>query len=160
MDGIFDRLGDLLRSIIQTDEQPQSATPRPGYADPDMQAAWDELDDYLNSEKKENGPSGGRANQRSGGANESSGRGSNASAGAGGRHQGAIEMLRQDYRNLEVPFGASFDEVRKAYKNLLIEYHPDKHSASAEKLRIATEITKKINSSFQRIKRYHETGDV
>ncbi|HUX12765.1 MAG TPA: J domain-containing protein [Spirochaetia bacterium] len=153
MDGIFDRLGDLLRSIIQTDEDPQSTSSRPGHGDPDMQAAWDELDDYLNTEKKEDGPS-------SGGANRGSDRQSRATSRDAGLHRGPMDELRQDYRNLEVPFGASFDEVRKAYKNLLIEYHPDKHSASPEKLRIATEITKKINSSFQRIKRYHETGNV
>lgn len=149
MDGIFDRLGDLLRSIVQSSDAP-SASARTGFSDPDMQEAWEELDDYLNPEKE-------RGSSTAGGR---TGRGGSQAGPASARRRGPPEELHGDYRNLEVPFGSSFEEVRKAYKNLLVEYHPDKHSGSAEKLQIATEITKKINASFQRIKRYHDTGSV
>ena len=62
------------------------------------------------------------------------------------------EDLRQDYANLEVPFGADIDTVKKAYKNLIRRYHPDKNAGNPEKLKIATEITKKVNESFERIR--------
>ncbi|WP_455382809.1 J domain-containing protein [Salinispira pacifica] len=149
MDGIFDRLGDLLRSIVQSDDAGSSAGAR-GFADPDMQEAWEELDDYLNPDREERRSQSGRRTAGEG----------RTSAERAHRRQGPPEELRKDYGNLEVAFGAPFDEVRKAYKNLLVEYHPDKHSSSAEKLRIATEITKKVNASFQRIKRYHDTGTI
>jgi len=123
-----------------------------------MQEAWEELDDFLNPEKERRG---GAAGQHRSSATGGQTRPGSAYAGSSSdRRQGPPEELRQDYRNLEVPFGSSFDRVRKAYKNLLVEYHPDKHSGSTEKLRIATEITKKINASFQRIKRYHDTGSL
>jgi DnaJ-domain-containing protein 1 len=154
LDGIFDRLGDLLRSIVQSDDSPSSSG-RTAYTDPDMQEAWEELDDYLNPEKE-----GGASGQRAAGGQRRDSTAGGRTGSASARRSGPPDELRADYRNLEIPFGSSFDEVRKAYKNLLVEYHPDKHSSSAEKLRIATEITKKINASFQRIKRYHDSGSL
>ncbi|MEW5815727.1 MAG: DnaJ domain-containing protein, partial [Spirochaetota bacterium] len=54
--------------------------------------------------------------------------------------------------------GAPFTEVKKSYKQLMREYHPDRHAASPENLKKATEMSKRINYSFQRIKKYLETG--
>jgi DnaJ-domain-containing protein 1 len=64
----------------------------------------------------------------------------------------ADESLRQDYANLEVPFGADIETVKKSYKTLMMRYHPDKHAGNPEKQRVALEITKKINESFERIR--------
>lgn len=66
--------------------------------------------------------------------------------------QGEIENLREDYANLEVSFGASFEQVKQSYKKMLRRYHPDRHSMDPEKLKLATEITMKINESYNRIK--------
>lgn len=66
------------------------------------------------------------------------------------------EHLRQDYANLEVPFKSDLDTVKKQYKKLLRKYHPDRFAQDPEKYRSATEITKKLNESFQRIREYHE----
>jgi DnaJ-class molecular chaperone len=144
VDKFFDRLGDLLKSMLQEDEL--RARGSSNYRDPDMQDAWEELEDYL----------------RTGTDESSSGR---TSAGAryrtstGGR-TGPPEELRKDYANLEVSFGANFEEVRKSYRRLLRAYHPDRHAGDPQKLRTATEITQRITQSFQRIKQYHETGSV
>lgn len=144
MDKFFDRLGDLLKSILQEDEL---RTSRSGSSrDPDMQDAWEELEDYLRT-----------------GADESttgSGTGSTGYRTSTGRRTGPPQELRKDYANLEVSFGADFEEVRKSYRRLLRAYHPDRHAGDPQKLRTATEITQRITQSFQRIKQYHEKGSV
>ena len=68
------------------------------------------------------------------------------------------ESLRQDYANLEVPFGSDIDTVRRSYKALMLKYHPDKHGGNAQEQKIALEITKKINESFERIRARNEGG--
>ena len=67
-----------------------------------------------------------------------------------------MEALRQDFKNLEVPFGASYAEIKSAYKGLLRRYHPDKHANDPEKLKSATEVTKKINASFLKLKKFYK----
>jgi curved DNA-binding protein CbpA len=37
-------------------------------------------------------------------------------------------------------------------------FHPDRHSADPERFRTATEVTKKLNQSFERIKSYYEVA--
>ncbi|MCM8776219.1 MAG: sulfotransferase [Candidatus Omnitrophica bacterium] len=66
------------------------------------------------------------------------------------------EHLRKDYENLEVAFKSDFETVKKQYKSLLRKYHPDRFDQDPEKYRPATEVTKKLNESFNRIKEYHE----
>ncbi len=138
MDKFFDRLGDFVRSIISETGR-RSARPSgssgggsPGRAaDPDMRDAWDELDAYLKGEERVRPePAAPRDPAR--------------------------EALRQDYTNLEVPFGAPLEQVKKSYRRLLAVYHPDRNAANAEQLRLATEITKKINVSYRRIEEFEE----
>ena len=130
---IFDRLGNLIRTILDDDDADRPG--RPGFTDPDMSQAWDELEDYINE--------------------GSDGKTTRPFSPASG---GVPEYLRKDYRNLEVTFGESLDVVRKAYKKLMTAFHPDRHSADPDKFRTATEVTKKLNQSFQRIREYHERG--
>ena len=59
--------------------------------------------------------------------------------------------LRKDYANLEVPFSAPLEEVRASYRRLIRRYHPDRFSADPEKLKLATEISTRLNESLQRI---------
>jgi DnaJ-domain-containing protein 1 len=143
MDQIFNRLYNMLRSAFNDDPFDSTTfeeTKRMHY-DPDMAEAWEELDEYLKtgSNTKKESTSGYGSQNRSRGATKDE-----------------IEQLRKDYTNLEVPFGASFEEVRKAYKNLLRKYHPDRFATDPNKLKIATEITKKINESYQKIKVFEE----
>ena len=107
--------------------------------DPDVQAAWEELDEYMRTgaSGRTEGPASGRSE-------------------AGGRSAGrprVDESLRQDYANLEVPFGADMEEVRASYKRMMLMYHPDRYPGDPEKQRLALEIAKKINQSFERIRR-------
>ncbi len=128
MDKFFDRLGEFVRSLLN-EGGTRPSRPATGHAssiDPDMQDAWEELDSYLKGEERP---------ERQAAAPPDPER----------------EPLRQDYANLEVPFGAPFEQVKKSYRRLLAAYHPDRNAGDAEKLRLATEITKKINVSYQRI---------
>jgi DnaJ-domain-containing protein 1 len=140
LDQIFDRLTNLFRTFF--DEDPFNShtyeKTRDRYYDPDMQEAWEELDDFLNEGKTE------REHTY--------------------RHKQSyqeqvdpeIEALKKDYINLEVKFKAPFEEVKKSYKRLLRKYHPDRFANNPNKLKIATEITKKINRSYQNIKEYEK----
>lgn len=134
---IFDRLGNLIRTILDdetlddriglTDRQPTAG------GDRDYREAWQELEDYMKADEAE------------------------ASGAARTSTVGSVpEYLRKDFRNLEVPFGAPLLEVRKSYKRLMAAFHPDRHSADPERFRTATEVTKKLNQSFQRIRSHYE----
>jgi hypothetical protein len=151
---LLDRIAALLRSLFADAASPGGTTgsrpnagrsggPSTRPADPDLAAAWDELDDYLGAERAREDAGHARGDTR-----------------AGDRGQWTAhlppESLRSDYANLEVPFGADIETVRRAYKRLVMHYHPDRHAGDPEKLRVATEITKKLNESFERIRGFQE----
>lgn len=156
MDQIFDRLGNLLKSLFQNDEDPAKTWEWRGKTgDPDLDAAWDELNDYLRSD--EESAHGRRSDTRQ-------------STAGGSRYSGASrprssqpsipEEIRRDYGNLEVPVGSDMTAVRQAYHRLIRQYHPDRFANNPTKVRQATEIAQRINQSYQRIKRFNETGRV
>lgn len=127
---IFDRLGNLIRTIL--DDEGGSEGSIGGFRDADERAAWEELESYMRSGESTAAPSSDRPDP------------------------GMPESLRKDFRNLEVPVGAPMEDVRRAYKRLLAAFHPDRHAGDPERLRTATEVTKKLNQSFQRIRVYYE----
>jgi len=53
------------------------------------------------------------------------------------------------YANLEVPYGADLETVKKSWKRLLAKYHPDMHSSDSEKQKLATELTKGLNKAYK-----------
>lgn len=82
------------------------------------------------------------------------------STGRGGGHRPPArrpdpqDELRQAYAALEVPFGADFATVRKAYRALMRKYHPDRHTGSAEKQRAATELAQKLSAAYAVIEKH------
>jgi DnaJ-domain-containing protein 1 len=137
VESFVDRLGDFLRSLFRDDREgtdpSASATGSGGFRDPDLKDAWEELDDFMRT-----------------GTNKKAGAERQRSSSQGRR--APDPALRQDYANLEVPFGADIEVVRRSYKNLMMKYHPDKHAGDPAKQRVALEITKKVNESFERIR--------
>lgn len=127
---VFDRFGNLLRSFLDDMDTSESSRTQ----DPDLNEAWDELNAYMEGEERQ------------------------SSGEAPSRPLTPTEKLRRDYRNLEVPFGASMERVRQSYKRLLSQYHPDKHASDPAKHRTATEITKKLNESYKRIQEFYRQG--
>jgi DnaJ-domain-containing protein 1 len=103
--------------------------------DEDYQEAWEELNSYMRKGEEE-----AKTHYK----NEEK------------KPRSPLNSLKRDYANLEVPFGSSFDMVKKAYKRLLVQYHPDRYANNPEKLQTATEIVKKINDSYMRIKQFHQ----
>src|SRR4051812_34835736 len=59
--------------------------------------------------------------------------------------------LEESYRVLGLKPGASFQEVRRSYRDMVKFFHPDRHQASPGLLRKATEETKKLNLAYERV---------
>jgi hypothetical protein len=55
---------------------------------------------------------------------------------------------KQYYGVLELPYGASFEEIKAAYKRLIKRYHPDRFHNDPEKHKAAVEISQKLNMAF------------
>src|SRR5437868_13866929 len=59
--------------------------------------------------------------------------------------------LEESYLALGLKPGASLQEARRSYHQLLKFFHPDRHQASPGLLRKATEETKKLNLAYERV---------
>ena len=53
------------------------------------------------------------------------------------------------YRTLELEPGADLPTVRKAYRRLLKQYHPDKFARDPEKYKAATEVARNITAAYE-----------
>ncbi len=147
MDRLFDRLGELLRGLgVLGSRRGPEGTRGPGgrtaagnpAADPLLREAQEELEEYL--------PGGRNAAGRS--------------AGAGQLPPGAVpERLRRDFANLGLEPSASPEQVRRAHRQLLSRYHPDRFARDSEKQRLATRITQLLNASFRRIRDFRTPTD-
>ena len=151
MDRLFDRLGDLLRTVLGGDGGTTTGTGRrPGRPshidDPDLAAAWDELEDYLDSDDPASGASGAdRRQYRTG----------DAGAGQRAARKDPRAHLRADYETLGVPFGAPMTDVRRSYKRLMRAHHPDRFANDPGKQAAATRKAARINDAYARIERDH-----
>ena len=105
----------------------------PGDSDQDYADAWQELNDFLSSP-------GSTAYESTRSEKENR------------NIPNPPEMLRTDYENLNVPFGADFSLVRQSYRKLINLHHPDRNSGESDSLHKATEKSKDLNISFQKIK--------
>ncbi len=135
VDRIFDRLGSLIRSLMQDEGTSRSQRS----SDPDMAEAMDELDEFL----------------RTGTTPEPEPRTRSKTYTAGRPAKPAVpDDVVQAYRNLELTPAATTEQIRSSYRRLMRTYHPDKHTDDAEKQRIATEITQKLTESFVKIRQF------
>lgn len=154
MDQLFDRLGNLLRSVFQ--DEGENFDPWKGkFSDPDEEAAWEELNEYLNEASPGGAKSSGTG---SGGSGFSWGNNSGRSYSRTSGGVGIPVELRNDYSTLEVPFGASMEEVKQSYRRLLQIHHPDRHADNPDSQKRATEKTQQITYSFLRIKKFTQKG--
>ena len=141
--GIWDRLGSVIKSYFNDDADTVfKGQGRPGTrADPDLDAAFEELDDFLNKDKAGSGREKTERSQTDRFDN------------AGGQHKERLppEYLRADFAELTVPFGASEQECKEAYKKLLKIHHPDKHAGHEGNFKKATEKSARLNAAYDRI---------
>ncbi len=73
---------------------------------------------------------------------------SGATSGAGGRFP---KEIRDAYAALELPLGADREAVKKAYRELLRRYHPDKHQADPARAATATDLTRQLTEAQRRL---------
>jgi len=67
--------------------------------------------------------------------------------------------LQQAYSLLEIPQSASQEEIKKAYRILISQHHPDKLIAKGlpeEMIKIATDKTQRIRAAYEEIKKARE----
>lgn len=70
------------------------------------------------------------------------------------RARHVVSPRQDDYLILGLPQDASTEEVRRRYRELVRDYHPDRHIAAgvpAEMIAIATERLQKVNAAYARI---------
>lgn len=146
--GIIDRLSDVIRSYISEDSFGHEKKKRAYGVDSDLEAAYEELNEFL-----------GRGERR--GASSNFG----AQSAGGNVHTAAApnaapEALRPAFAELGVPFGADPEACKTAYKKLLKVHHPDRHAGHVENMRKATEKSARINAAYEKIERWRATGTV
>jgi DnaJ-domain-containing protein 1 len=67
------------------------------------------------------------------------------------------KRLRELYAQLEVPMGASFEEVKKSFRRLMRKYHPDLHAGNPAKQKTATQLTMSLTQAYNELE-LHLTG--
>jgi DnaJ-domain-containing protein 1 len=142
--GIFDRLSDVIRSYLSDDDYTGKSRVGGRFVDPDVLEAQAEVEEFLRTGRSERKAYTGTEKE---------------TPGARGKER-MPEALRVDFEELELPFGASHEECKKAYKRLLKIHHPDRHTGNPENVRRATEKSARINTAFDRIEKWRQTGTI
>jgi DnaJ-domain-containing protein 1 len=146
--GIFDRLGTVIKSYFN-DTDAVRDDPVFGRRerwnrqdDSDYQAAYEELNDFLNGKERPDN------------AEQGNGKGQKKDP-----REGTIPReLEPDFAELGVPFGASENACKEAYRKLLKIHHPDRHAGHEKNMKKATEKTARINAAYDRIEKWRCSG--
>jgi DnaJ-domain-containing protein 1 len=145
---IFDRLAGVFHSYLDDNDDWSDTRKSHYYGDSDLRQAFEELDDFLNGGSASAGKRGFEGAFNDGGA-------------AGRKARLAVpEALRGDFAELGVEFGADAERCKTAYKQQLKRHHPDRHASHAGNMKKATEKSKRLNAAYERIREWHETGNV
>jgi len=144
--GLMDRLGSVIKSYLNDfgSDAPGGSSPRSRFqrknSDPDFDAAYEELDEFLNKDKKEKQASQSEQGEQS----------------VQGEQKGRSvpKELFPDFAELGLSHEATFEECKSAYKELLKIHHPDKHSKHPDNMKKATEKSARVNSSYKRLENW------
>ncbi len=137
MDAFFSRVERVIKTLLKPEAESDRRRTDSFYSE-----AWEELEEYLRT---------GAERPRS--ADD----GRDRSGGPSGQRQ-RPQAAAQDYRNLELPPGTDFATVKQAYRRLMRTYHPDRYAHDPERQRVATEISARLNASFNRIREASEAS--
>jgi DnaJ-domain-containing protein 1 len=66
--------------------------------------------------------------------------------------------LRELYAQLEVPYGAPFEEVKKSFRRLMRKYHPDLHIGNPTKHKTATQLTMSLTQAYNELEQHLSRG--
>ncbi len=154
VDQLFDRFGHLLKSWTQSGDKPFSDPGRNHgslfTSDPILDEAMAELDAFLEDDKEKQ-----ERLRREAMARE---RAREQARTAPRQPPAPPAKLVAAYKTLGLNVGSPFELVRITYKRLLKEHHPDKHGATPEGQKKATETCARINDAFRIIETWHDTG--
>jgi len=158
--GIWDRLGNVINSYIndfgeQTFSRSKTYSSGSRSGDPDLDAAFDELNDFLNRNEKTSSKKSGESSKAYTWQDTETSRKNSRAKG-----NSPPEELRADFEILEVTFGADMETCKASYKKLLKIHHPDRHSGHEGNYRKATEKSAKINAAWDRIEKWRENGSI
>lgn len=64
------------------------------------------------------------------------------------------KRLRELYAQLEVPYGAPFDDVKKSFRRLMRKYHPDLHIGNPTKHKTATQLTMTLTQAYNELEQH------
>lgn len=165
MDQFFDRFERLFKSWVAPGDEPPSARPARRSGDPDIDAAMDELDDFLSaargdSEAAEREKARKVAEEARRRAEEAArARKSTASSSKQGG-DGRDPRLAAAYEYLGLPYGTPIEQAKAKYKKLLLKHHPDRHAGNPENIKKATETSARINEAWRIIEVWATTGRV
>jgi DnaJ-domain-containing protein 1 len=68
--------------------------------------------------------------------------------------RGASEAIAKHYKTLDLPQGASFDDVKRAFRALMRKYHPDMHSGNPQKQKAASELSKQMTEAYNELEKH------
>ena len=160
MDQLFDRLGDLLKSWMQTEEtnspfagaKSPFSEPHKRSGDPFLDDAMEELNAFLDDDRETQARLERERLYRMRMEEEAQARARPRAP------SGPPAKLAAAYKVLGLPPNTAFDQVKKAYKQLLKQHHPDKHGSAPDAQKRATEMSSRINDAYRIIETWHETG--
>jgi DnaJ-domain-containing protein 1 len=66
--------------------------------------------------------------------------------------------LARCYAELGIPYGADFTQVRRAWRRLMREHHPDVQGEDPDRQRASTELAQRLNDAFGEIRRRRLSG--
>ena len=72
----------------------------------------------------------------------------------GGNAPMTDKRLRELYAQLEVPYGAPFDDVKKSFRRLMRKYHPDLHIGNPQKHKTATQLTMSLTQAYNELEQH------
>ena len=64
------------------------------------------------------------------------------------------KRLRDLYQQLETPYGAPFEEVKKSFRRLMRKYHPDLHVGNPVKHKTATQLTMSLTQAYNELEQH------
>ena len=151
--GIWGRLGDLIKSYLNDEDDKihwrgTSGGPTPNrrsrygtgfsQSDPDMDAAYEELDEFLKGKDSSEKPTGGGTGKQA----------------EGKRSRPVPTEIQEDFAVLGLSPQARAEECKAAYKKLLKAHHPDRHAGNPETMKNATEKTARVNAAYKRLEKW------
>ena len=138
--GIWDRLETVLKSYLSNDDDSTPGRSSRGkYADPDLDAAYEELDDFLKG--------GDGRKETNNGFDKTEAR---------EKIKPVPEALKKDFLELGLSPDASAAECKAAYKKLLKMYHPDRHAVDPDNMKKATEKATRVNAAYERLVKWFQ----